>query len=336
MKNKHSNIPIFIPELACPHQCVFCNQKNISGQEGIVQPHEIQDIIDEYLSTMNDGRTIEIAFFGGSFTGIDIKLQEEYLKIAHAYILSGKVHGIRLSTRPDYIDQNIIQLLKKYGVTAVELGAQSTAKIVLQKSGRGHSFEDIKKAAHLIKSAGIELGLQMMIGLPEDTKELSLQTAKDIVALGAETTRIYPTIVVKDTVLEKRFLEGLYQPLSLETAVDWTKDILSYFSKHDIHVLRVGLHPSEDLVKGKNLISGPLHPAFKELVMSDIWHQLFEEYILPKAKGQYLVEVANRQLNYAVGFKGKNKSFLTENGFQVKFIGNENLKGYESKISFCG
>ncbi|OHX64559.1 elongator complex protein 3 [Flammeovirga pacifica] len=335
MKKKHSNIPIFIPELACPHQCVFCNQENISGQDVIIQPSEIKGLIEEYLVTMNDGRTIEIAFFGGSFTGIDLQLQEEYLKVAHQFIMDGKVHGIRLSTRPDYIDRDIIQLLKKYGVTAVELGAQSTSKIVLQKSGRGHSFEDIKIAATLIKEAGIELGLQMMIGLPFDTKQLSFQTAQDIVMLGADTTRIYPTVVVKDTVLEKRFYKGLYQPLSLEEAIEWTKEILHYFEENKVKVLRVGLHPSEDLVKGKNLVDGPLHPAFKELVMSEIWAEKVHQFILHHPAGKYTFEVPQQQVNYAVGYKSKNKSLLLKEGYQVKFRGNENLNLYESKISLC-
>ncbi|MBO4806521.1 MAG: radical SAM protein, partial [Paludibacteraceae bacterium] len=169
MSVKHSNIPIFIPELACPHQCIFCNQAKISGQLQIPQPQEVPQIIETHLATMNDGREIEVAFFGGSFTGIPLDLQEQYLAQAHAYLQQGRIHGIRLSTRPDYINGRVIELLKRYGVTTIELGAQSTNDDVLLASGRGHKSEDIRKASDLILKNGFHLGLQMMIGLPHDT-----------------------------------------------------------------------------------------------------------------------------------------------------------------------
>ena len=164
---KHSNIPIFIPELACPHQCVFCDQQKISGTYSIPQPDEVRYIVEQYLETIPGNRTINIAFFGGSFTGLSVDLQEHYLKEAYRFVDNGSVSGIRLSTRPDYINKAILELLKKYGVTTIELGAQSTSHEVLKESGRGHTVDDIRDASNLICENGFELGLQMMIGLPE-------------------------------------------------------------------------------------------------------------------------------------------------------------------------
>lgn len=331
-KKKHSNIPIFIPELACPHQCVFCNQRKISGQIEVPAPETIAETIQMYLSSMNDGRTIEVAFFGGSFTGIPLELQEAYLKAAQPFIADGSIQGIRLSTRPDYIDTERMDLLAKYGVIAIELGAQSTNSEVLQKSGRGHNYDAIKKAAKLIKGYGMELGLQMMIGLPTDTKERSIQTAKDIISLGADTTRIYPTIIVKDTALENLFNEGLYNPLSLSEAIDWSKDILPLFEAYGVKVLRVGLHPSEDLVEGKNLISGPMHPSFKEMVQTAIWRDLLLmecEHITTKS---FIFYVPSNQLNYAIGFKGSNRNELSKKGFSISFKPNSSLSGYEYRL----
>ncbi|WP_372795493.1 elongator complex protein 3, partial [Lutibacter sp.] len=247
---KHCNIPIFIPELACPHQCVFCDQEKISATFTVPKPNEIIEIIDSYLKTIPKNREINIAFFGGSFTGIPRAEMIAYLKEAYKYIQSGKVQGIRLSTRPDYISEELLDILVQYGVTAIELGAQSTNDKVLVKSGRGHKFGVIKKAAKLIKERNIELGLQMMLGLPYDTLELSIQTAKDIVSLKADSTRIYPTVVVKGTVLEKMYNNGDYKVLSLNDAIIWSKEVLKIFNKTSIKVLRVGLHPSEELELG--------------------------------------------------------------------------------------
>lgn len=333
-KKKHSNIPIFIPELACPHQCVFCNQRKISGQIDVPAPEDIADTIKMYSSSMNDGRTIELAFFGGSFTGIPIDLQEAYLKAAQPFIKDGSIQGIRLSTRPDYIDVERMDLLAKYGVIAIELGAQSTNQEVLQKSGRGHNFDAIKNATKLIKSYGMELGLQMMIGLPTDTKERSIQTANDIISLGADTTRIYPTIIVKDTALESLFNEGSYKPLSLSEAINWSKDILPLFEMSGVKVLRVGLHPSEDLVEGKNLVAGPMHASFKEMVQTAIWRDLLMKECEKSTTKSFSFSVTPSQLNYAIGFKGSNRNELLENGFSIRFQQDTSLSGYEYKVEY--
>ncbi|MCM2301714.1 MAG: radical SAM protein [Flavobacteriaceae bacterium] len=329
---KHCNIPIFIPQLACPHQCVFCNQEKISNTFSIPKPNDISNIIDNYLNTIGDGVEINIAFFGGSFTGIPKDEMINYLKVAHSYVESGKVQGIRISTKPDYISDAILDILAQYGVTAIELGAQSTNDKVLLKSGRGHKFDAIEKAAQLIRNRNMELGLQMMLGLPYDTLELSIQTAKDIVRLKADTTRIYPTVVVKDTALERMYKKGDYQVLSLEEAVKWSKEVLKIFNEAGVKVLRVGLHPSDELEFGKSLVAGPIHPSFKEMVLTDLWFDLLSNKNIHKGKS--MISVAKNQLNYAIGYQGKNRSFLQENGYDIKFIANNLLKDFEMDVCY--
>jgi len=329
---KHCNIPIFIPELACPHQCVFCNQEKISNTFTVPKPNEIHKIIDSYLETIPQNREINIAFFGGSFTGIPLDEMTAYLKEAHKYIVSGKVHGIRLSTKPDYISEEILDVLEKYGVTAIELGAQSTNDKILVKSGRGHKFDAIENAVELIKKRNFELGLQMMLGLPYDTLELSIQTAKDIVRLKADTTRIYPTVVVEGTVLEKMYKRGEYKVLSLDEAVVWSKEVLKIFNEAGIKVLRVGLHPSEELELGKSLVAGPIHPSFKEMVLSSLWNDILFQKIDKKSEVQ--ISVSSKQLNYAIGYKGSNRNELISKGYNVKFNADKCLKDFEINVCY--
>jgi histone acetyltransferase (RNA polymerase elongator complex component) len=195
----HINIPIFIPELACPFQCIFCNQQKISGQEKLPTENEIRETIITHLATVLPNTIVEIAFFGGSFTGLPLVEQERLLEIPQEFIKKGAVKGIRLSTRPDYISVEILALLKKMKVTAIELGAQSLVDKVLLKSGRGHNAQQVKFASKMILDAEFELGLQMMLGLPGDSERNAILTAQKIVQFGAHTTRIYPTLVIKDT-----------------------------------------------------------------------------------------------------------------------------------------
>jgi len=328
---KHNNIPIFIPELACPHRCVFCNQSKISATENIPTPDDITSIVEKYLASSSEVRHREIAFFGGSFTGIPFDLQEKYLKTAYQFVESGAVAGIRLSTRPDYINSEIIDLLKKYGVTAVELGAQSTDNEVLRISGRGHTRQDIERASKMILDAGFELGLQMMIGLPGDIPEKSMQTARDIVAFGARTTRIYPTIVIKDTPLENWFRTGKYMPLSLEEAVKQAKTLYKIFEKEQVKVIRVSLHPSEELSGDKSLIAGPFHPSFKELMMTELWHDILTEELIETEPGKIDIFVNKSQLNFAVGYEAKNKYHFENMGFKIKFKTDIGLEKYSLK-----
>jgi len=329
---KHSNIPIFIPELACPHQCIFCDQEKISGTRSIPQPNDVTDIAERYLESIPENRVINIAFFGGSFTGLPVGLQEQYLREAFRFVKNGRISGIRLSTRPDYITETVLELLKKYGVTTIELGVQSTSREVLQNSGRGHTFEDIRYASNLIRKYGFELGLQMMIGLPEDHYERSIQTARDIVGLGAGNTRIYPAIVVRGTALEKLYQEGSYIPLSLELAVQWTKDIVHIFEKNNVSIIRMGLHPSEELVIGKSLIAGPFHASFKEMVMTQIWKEIIDTELINSTSNKLKISVSSRQIQYAIGYRQSNRKQLKSRGYNVVFASNPDFSQYQIDV----
>ncbi|MCF6365700.1 MAG: radical SAM protein [Bacteroidales bacterium] len=330
---KYNNIPIFIPELACPHQCVFCDQTKISGIQNIPQAKDVPDIVNQYLQTIPKKNHINIAFFGGSFTGIPFELQESYLKEAYKFVETKQVAGIRLSTRPDYINTEILDLLKKYGVETIELGAQSTDNYVLQKSGRGHTYNDIENASELINSYGFKLGLQMMIGLPGDTIEKSLQTTKDIINLGAENTRIYPTLVVKGTALEKMYHSGKYKVLQLGEAVEITKVVYKLFDENNVKIIRTGLHPSEELTYEKSLIAGPYHVSFKELVLTEIWADILDKRLKDINSESIVIQVNSTQLNYAVGFKSKNKNKLLKEYKVVKFEVNDSLQKFEINVS---
>lgn len=316
---KHYNIPIFIPELACPHQCVFCDQRKISGQQEIPDLEAVQEKIESYLETIPKKRSrVEIAFFGGNFTGIPIEQQESYLSLAAKYVDDLRVVGIRLSTRPDYISEEILQLLKKYKVKTIELGAQSLDEEVLIKSGRGHSFVDIEKASKMIVDAGFELGLQMMIGLPSDTREKALYTAKRIIELGAKSTRIYPCLVIKGTQLEDLHRSGKYAPMLLTEAILWIKDLYLLFEAANVDVIRIGLHPSEKLASDESLIAGPYHPSLKELVMTEIWKEHLFEEIEFKPDKAIIIYVPLNQLNYAIGHQSENAKLLENHFTSVK------------------
>lgn len=318
--HKHYNIPIFLPELACPFRCVYCNQAVISGQQQVPAAEEMQQIIEERLSTIPAaGSLIEIAFFGGNFTGLPKNYQMECLRMATQYLKSGRVRGIRLSTRPDYINAENLQLLKDFGVTTIELGAQSMDDEVLKTCGRGHDVEDVIRSSDMIRGKGFRLGLQMMIGLPGDNLAKAKETARRIIAAKADETRIYPCLVIAGTALEADYQMGFYQPLSLEEAVAWTAELTLLFEEAGVNIIRMGLHPSEEL-QGKNLIAGPFHPSFKELVMTNIWKKLFEKTNWPEAK-EITIFVPEKERNFAIGYQGSNRKALLQKYTKVRFEG---------------
>ena len=224
-------IPIFVPHLGCPNDCIFCNQKSISGQKKNVTKEEAKEIIDNYLKNIKDEEAqVEIAFFGGSFTAIEKEKQEELLQVAYEYIKEGKVDSIRISTRPDAIDKETLKRLKKYKVKTIELGVQSANDYILKRSNRGHTFEDVKKASKMIRWYGFKLGHQMMVGLPESTRIDEVNTAKALVKLKPKMVRIYPVLVVKNTKLEEEYKKGIYEPLSVVQAVEVCKEIVRIFA----------------------------------------------------------------------------------------------------------
>ena len=333
MNSKHYTIPIFIPELACPFQCVFCNQQKITGIQLIPDDAEIVGTIKSHMSSFKEeNRRVEIGFFGGSFTGVPFEQQKHYLQIVQPFIQSGAIAAIRVSTRPDYIGEKELTLLKKYGVQSIELGAQSFDEEVLEQSFRGHTAQQTEAAAKLILKEKFQLGLQMMIGLPGDSLQKALKTAKRIIELGAHTTRIYPAVVIKDTAMHQWYEQGKYKPLSLSEAVDWTKQILPLFEKAGVKVLRVGLHPSEGLLSGDELVAGPFHPSFKELVLTEIWGDLFKPLLKTENHESILIHVPLGQLNVAIGYQAKNKKMLLEKFRMVKFEEDEGLKGREYRV----
>lgn len=319
---KHYNIPIFIPELACPNRCIYCNQRHISGQLQAVKPEEIKQIIEQHLATFIRPSEVELAFFGGSFTGIDEKDMLTYLQTVQPYIEQGEIKSIRISTRPDYINEKILDILQQYNVKDIELGAQSLDEEVLAFAKRGHTVRDVENASQLIKSYGFSLGLQMMIGLPLDSVEKSKKTAKKILELGAESTRIYPTLVINNTDLADLYRQNKYKALSLDEAVDWTAEIYKIFSQSSIKILRVGLHPSEALINGTELLAGPFHVSFKELVLTKIWQEKFEK--LPINTKTILVNP--KEINYAIGYNSKNKQLLQKKFPYLKFISDSNVE----------
>lgn len=323
---KHYNIPIFLPELACPYRCVYCNQFSITGKQHLPDIQDVKNIIKKHLSTFSsEKRFVEVAFFGGNFTGLPVKMQDDFLKIVQPYLENGLVDGIRCSTRPDYIDEKRVRILKNLGMRNIELGAQTTNDQILLKCGRGHTFKDIENASQIINNEGIALGLQMMLGLPYDSFEDDLQTARDIVRLGAKETRIYPCIVVKDTELESLYRERKYVPLSLDEAAEQSATIYEFFENNDVKVLRVGLHTSEDL-DNQAYVAGPYHANFAEMVFSKIWRNKIENAIEIAEKSQcfhsddltvkktgkssVVIEVAENQIPHAIGYKGENKKRL--------------------------
>jgi len=336
MKLRHYNIPVFIPELACPFQCVYCDQRKITGQKHLLEDGEIlQNIEDHLQSFKSENREVQLAFFGGTFTGLDIAEQEHYLKLIQPFIQSQDIQGIRISTRPDYINLQNLKLLKDYGVTHIELGAQSLVEEVLQASYRGHSVEDVKRASELILKEGFILGLQMMIGLPEDSPERSLQTAQRIVEFGADETRIYPTIVIRGTNLAKLWEQGKYKALDTNLAIEQSAKLYQFFENNNVNVLRVGLYPSDELSEQGEAVAGPKMPHFKEKVLARIWKNSLEEGIdFSKKEKKLEIAVSPKEFNFAVGFAAGNRKYLEQFFKKVKFIMNPKLEGRNYEVVY--
>ncbi len=296
----YSVIPVFIPHAGCPNDCVFCNQKRIAGTIKAPEPDEVSALLcDAFKKT----ESAEIAFYGGSFTALPFNVQEEYLKTASSF----KPKAIRLSTRPDAIDDEILTLLKKYGVKTIELGAQSMDNAVLLKANRGHNAECVSEASRLIKDAGFELVLQMMIGLPGEDENSAMNTAKKIAELQPDGVRIYPTVVVRDTALCDMWQSGEYQALTVEGAVDICVELCEIFK--DIPIIRMGLNPTEDL-SGGDALAGAYHPAFGQLVEAKIMLNKIKTKLC-NISGKRIVIYANpKDISNVAGHKGKNKELL--------------------------
>ena len=319
---KYYNIPVFVPHMGCPFDCVFCNQKRITGV-GNTKP-DVDGIVNEYLKFLpKEDCLIEIAFFGGSFTGIEEILQEELLGKASCYVGKNNIAGIRVSTRPDYIDTAVLERLLKYKVTTIELGVQSLDEEVLKASARGHTAEDVEKAVRLIRQYPFTLGLQMMTGLPLDTPAKSIETARKIIALKPDIVRIYPTLVIKNTRLEEMYERGEYNPQTVDEAVELCHELVSMFNDAGVKVIRTGLQNTDEISENGSVIAGPFHSAFGELVES----RVYLEKIVALLDGDDEFFVNPAEVSKAVGQKRYNILKIKEKfGKNIKIIPDKNIK----------
>lgn len=323
-------IPIFIPHNGCPNDCVFCNQKKITAREESPSEETIISTIERNLETINASgiKNIEIGFFGGSFTGIQPEQQSYYLGIAKKYKDEGKIKGIRLSTRPDYIDEVILTNLKNHSVDLIELGVQSFDDEVLRLSERGHNSIQVKKAARLIKSFGFDLGIQLMIGLPGDTREKAVKSAEELVRLKPSVARLYPTVVLADTMLMDMYKKGEYIPFSEEKMLETATDMYEKITQAGVNVIRIGLK-STDLINSDTLnIAGDYHPAFSEIVQGHNLYRIMIEKIddwLASAKEDELSNMVfsfttnPKDISKLVGHNGRNRKKIQEKYPRIKF-----------------
>lgn len=323
-KKRHSNIAVFIPHMGCPHTCSFCNQRVISSTVSAPSAEEVRSTLEAACERLPDGEA-EIAFFGGSFTAVDRDYMVSLLEAAQPFVRSGKVRGIRCSTRPDCIDAEVLGILKSFGTTAVELGAQSMDDGVLSANGRGHTAEDVCRASELIKEYGFELGLQMMIGLYRSTPEKDTETAKRLIALAPDTARLYPTVILKNTRLGELFQSGEYVPYEFNTAAELCADMLEMFEAAGIRVIKLGLHASE--TTEADMLGGLYHPAFREIVEGILFRREMEKHI--SESGNYRVYTAPNTVSKAAGQRKCNILYFAEMGAKIKICPDKSLKNRE-------
>lgn len=322
-KKRHSNISIFIPHMGCPNMCSFCNQHTISNAVA-PSPKEVGEMLARACENLPEGEA-EIAFFGGSFTAIGRDYMTALLEQAYPYVKSGNVCGIRCSTRPDCIDRDVLNVLKSYGVTAIELGVQSMDNAVLAANNRGHNAEDVYTASALIKEYGFELGLQMMTGLYFSTPEKDIETAEKIAEIKPDTVRIYPTVILKGTRLGELYKSGKYVPYSFETAAEICADMLEMFEQKGIRVIKLGLHASETVEA--DMLGGFYHPAFREICEGILFRREIENQT--EAGGKYVVYAAPNAVSKAAGQKKCNIKYFSEKGINIKIMQDKSLKNRE-------
>lgn len=328
---KNSIIPVFVPHLGCPNNCVFCNQNRISGAPEAATAETVKNAIENAAALTPTESKRQLAFYGGSFTAIPAAAQVELFEAAKPYLDSGFIDSIRLSTRPDAIDAETLARLKKYGVTTVELGAQSMDDRVLYLAGRGHTSGEVETAAKMVKAAGFGLILQMMTGLPGDTEESTVRTAERIIALKPDGVRIYPTVVVKDTELCDMWQRGDYTEHTVEDAVGYCSHIVPMFEEAGIPIIRMGLNPTEDL-SGGDAVGGAYHPALGELVYSRIMRNKAEALLGDvKPESCVILGVNSADISKAVGQHRCNVEYLREK-FRLKSLKFRSCDIAKSKI----
>ncbi len=321
----HANIAVFIPHIGCPARCSFCDQRQITGNRSAPTPQEVRESLEAAAKKLkHDPKETEIAFFGGSFTAVPKEYGNALLQIASETVRKYGLMGIRCSTRPDAVDEETAARLKNYGVTSVELGAQSMRDEVLLKNGRGHSAEDVRKAAACIRNAGLSLGLQMMTGLYGDDDEGALYTADALLSLAPKEMRIYPTLVLKGTTLQKLWSEGKYVPQTLDGAVELCAKLIGKIERAGVRLLKVGLHDSAET---KNALAGPYHPAFMELCRGKIFLDALLSELRALSCRRAVVAVPERSLSTAKGHGKWNLAALARAGFDVKILPDASLSG---------
>lgn len=314
-------IPVFISHRGCPHQCLFCNQHAISGKEqgNRATIQAITGTVEEWLARSPGHDDVQVAFYGGSFTCLDQDEQLRMLKAIEPYIARGRVQSIRMSTRPDCVTEDIAHWLKSMHVKTVELGVQSLSDKVLQLSQRGHTADDSRRAVSLLKKAGIEVGVQLLPGLPGDTTQTFLTTVRETVKLQPDLIRLYPAVVVEGSELANMYRQGIYTPLSMNRAIGLTRRAKELFDAAAIPVVRMGLQPSETLEK--QIVAGPYHPAFGELVKSRSWLRQIREHLSRLKEGEKLgLHLSHRDVSAVVGMKKMNLHRLEQLGFKDRYI----------------
>ncbi len=331
---KHSNVALFVPHNGCPHACTFCNQRQITGKSYQPTAEDVVNAVETARVSLGENtRSAEIAFFGGSFTAIEREYMTSLLEAASPFVKTGEFYGIRISTRPDAIDNEVLDLLKDYGVTSIELGAQSMSDRVLEMNRRGHTSQDVAEASRLIKEKDFSLGLQMMTGLYGSSYETDIETARRIAQLRPDTVRIYPTIVLRGTELYELYEEGKYQPEALEEAVPLCAELLSIFEKSGISVIRLGLHDSGSL--RDSMAAGAYHPAFRELCESEIMYsnaiKAMEEAGITAGAADFYVSA--QSVSRFIGQRHSNIARLRELGVIPTVCRDDSLSKYEVRVT---
>lgn len=328
---KHMSVSLFVPHLGCPHTCSFCNQRTISGQTGELTAEDIRRACETALKTPHDEQNSEIAFFGGSFTAIPREKMIYYLETAKEYLVPGGFGGIRCSTRPDAIEPDILEILKKYRVRAVELGAQSTSDRVLALNERGHTHEATERAVSLLREYSFETGLQMMTGLFGSNDDIDTRTAYEFIKLKPDTVRIYPTVVLEGTRLAELYASGKYAPQKTEDAVKLCARLLELFRSNGIRVIRLGLHSGGNVESG--FIAGAYHPAFGEMCESEIMLGKAQRLLSGMKKGSYVIKVNSRDISKMTGQKKRNIERLSEGGYICRVAADDGIPAGSVEIS---
>lgn len=319
-KEEQYTIPIFIPHLGCNNECVFCNQRKISGNQKIQDLDEIRAHIRENLGCLKNKKKVQIAFFGGSFTGIPLIHQIRYLEVANEFIKNKSVDSIRISTRPDYINIEILKNLKKYNVKTIELGVQSMDDLVLKSSKRGHTASDVIRASIIINLFGIELGFQIMVGLPNSTKQSEIMTITKLLKFNPKQLRIYPVYVLENSKLYDMYLNNEYIPLSLNEAIIRTASVIKVCKNTDVQIIRIGLQSTGEITEYNSKIIGPVSDNFGEYALSKIVLEKLENEILNKIdvnnvdniKQKIEITVNKKYISIVIGPKKINKNYLQD------------------------